>query len=157
MSFHYENKEQLAVLIGSNGDVVLIEDREISDKSYKAHGIIMYSAWSVISLIQITLNRYLRHQWRWKQLAHSILGTFSLLMTIVGAYLSIKQEGIEVANNPHSQLAYATLGLVAFFGIMGLTSVILRSGYCCNMDWKTQRIRFAINLKVCIYDSRNLN
>lgn len=61
MSFHYENKEQLAVLIGSNGDVVLIEDREISDKSYKAHGIIMYSAWSVISLIQITLNRYLRH------------------------------------------------------------------------------------------------
>ena len=77
-------------MIGSNGDVVLIEDREISDKSYKAHGIIMYTAWSVISLIQITLNRYLRHQWRWKQLAHTILGTFSLLMTIVGAYLSIK-------------------------------------------------------------------
>ena len=67
-------------------------------------------------------------------------------MTIVGAYLSIKQEGIEVANNPHSQLAYATLGLVAFFGIMGLTSVILRSGYCCNMDWKTQRILLVTKL-----------
>ena len=127
-------------MIDSSGDVVLIEDRDLSDKSFKAHGIIMYTAWSVISLIQITLNRYLRHQWRWKQLAHTILGTFTILMTSFGAYLSIKQEGIEVKNNPHSQLAYITLGLVGFLGIMGLTSVILRSGYCCNMDWNTQRI-----------------
>ena len=100
MSFHHENKEQLAVLIGSDGVVMLIEDRGISDKAYRAHGIIMYSAWSVISLIQITLNRYLRHQWRWKQLAHTIWGTFSLLMTIVGAYLSMKQEGIQMIPDP---------------------------------------------------------
>ena len=106
----------------------------------------MYVAWSVISFIQITLNRYLRHQWRWKQLAHTILGTFSLIMTFVGAYLSISQEGIEVENNPHAQLAYITLALVGFLGIMGLTSVIQRSGYCCNMDWKTQRILFITKL-----------
>ena len=137
MSFHYQHRQSLTVLINSDGAVTLTAYNEAEDRAYKTHGIIMYTIWSIVSLLQIFLNRYLRHFWRWKQALHTVIGILALICTAIGASFSLKQDGTYVDNNPHTQLAYATLGCIGFLGLMGLSSIILRSGCICNMDWKT--------------------
>ena len=130
--------------IDSDGSVTLLVLDE--NRAYKIHGIIMYTSWSILSLLQISLNRYLGHLWRWRLIAHSIVGTLALILTTYAAYDSISHAHIQIEKNPHEIMGLVTLGVIGVMGTLGLTSAILRTGWCCNMDWKTSKLIFVTKM-----------
>jgi hypothetical protein len=60
------------------------------------HGYIMWSAWSILSMIMIGTNRYLRHKWKWRQRCHTATGSIIAFMTLMGALLSLYHNNFSV-------------------------------------------------------------
>ena len=92
---------------------------------YGLHGSIMYICWSFLSLVQIYLNRYLRHMWRWRQLAHSIVGSCMLILTISAAILALNvpdKYAMKVKENPHPKLGKMALAAISLVGLFGIVS-----------------------------------
>ena len=56
----------------------------------------MWFAWTIIGLIQIYLNRYMKHKWRWNKLVHGILGIFSMAIVIAAGVLSLNASGWKI-------------------------------------------------------------
>lgn len=50
MSYHAENKKELSMVIYSNGNIV-VTDLHKNFPGYFWHGILMYTCWSVLSLV----------------------------------------------------------------------------------------------------------
>lgn len=97
----------------------------------------MYGCWSILSIVQIYMNRYLRHKWRWRQLVHTIVGTLSTILTIGSACYALYLDGYHVERSYHSYFGIGTLGLVGMMGLLGIATVVLRTNKCIKMEWKT--------------------
>lgn len=49
----------------------------------------MWFSWTILSLVSVISNRYLKHYWRKRQLVHSIAGTVAGILTLSGLLIVI--------------------------------------------------------------------
>ena len=72
----------------------------------------------------------MRHHWRWRQLAHSIVGTLMVILTFASASYAIfvtnKHEGFRNKDSlkAHQYAGFITLGLVLITASLGLARVL---------------------------------
>lgn len=137
MSRHGPNREQLTVDVCTTGTVHLLTAKDDHDKGYIIHGAIMYSCWTVLSLLQIYLGRYLRHKWRWNTFVHSVIGSLILALTIFSLMITLSIQDFKISKSYHTFFGLVSSGLIIIMISFGILTMILRSGKCCNMDWKT--------------------
>ena len=108
-------------------------------KAFLTHGVIMYACWSVLSLVQLYLNRYLRHYWRYRQLLHSIIGTIMLICTIGSASLALVAVEQPLENMvAHKYAGIVTLTFASITGLLGIVRVLMPR--CCDMRWKSHTL-----------------
>ena len=103
LSYHHKNKIQYQTYVNE----YYVEVGDLTSFTPEAnwiipvHGYIMWSAWSVLSMIMIGTNRYLRHKWKWRQRCHTITGSIIALMTLTGGLLSLYHNGFSVAKDAY--------------------------------------------------------
>ena len=101
----------------------------------------MWVSWTLISLVQIYLTRYLKHRWRWNKLVHSILGVFSLTLLITAGFLALHAKDWKIESTLHAKagLAMFIIGLV--YMISGLAAIYVRLFQ--DIDWgKSKFVRY---------------
>ena len=138
MSFHHSNRRNLDIYVMSNGKVSTAEAAN-NDLGFAIHGLTMYLCWSILSIVQLFLNRYLRHYWRWKQGAHTIIGILSLCLTAYAVYQAYSSSHFHFGHSVHAYAGLITCGLILVMAFLGLVSCVMRT-HCCNMDWKSPRL-----------------
>jgi hypothetical protein len=98
---HSSNFGYWAIYIKESGAVVLTDDLGVD--FYTVHGFLMWGAWGVLGLVQLVSNRYLKggNGWRYGMWAHRISGTLTLLITMIMAFLALKEADWEVEVGLH--------------------------------------------------------
>lgn len=134
--YHSSNFGYWAIYIKESGAVVLSSDLVVNP-FYKVHGFLMWGAWGVLGLVQLVTNRYLKggNGWRYGMWAHRISGTLTLLITLVMAFLALKEGGWEVGNL-HSVLGVIILSLVLLIVLGG----VLNRSLMQRLRWRTKDV-----------------
>ena len=100
----------------------------------------MVFAWTLIGLIQVYLNRYMKHKWRWNKLVHGILGILSMAMVIAAGVLSLNASDwkINSKSSKHAKAGFVMLimGLLLMLG--GIFAGLSRR--FMQWEWKTKWI-----------------
>ena len=104
--------------------------------NFKIHGWMMWTAWSVLSLVQFASNRYLKgtlygkHMW-----IHRIIGTAIMLITLIFGYYAWQKLSFKILPNWHSYFVFPI-----FFGVplVAIGGIITRS-YLRRSVWNTAR------------------
>lgn len=77
--------------------------------------------------MQVTLGRYLKHHWRYRQFVHTILGLISGVLTLAAALVILKFLGWHIfTNNMHSVAGIVFLVLCELLVFSGIFSLVLR-------------------------------
>jgi hypothetical protein len=133
--FHGKNAGSFYVNFPSTGGCIY--EGPLKRPRATLHGVIMWFAWTVIALMQMGTGRYLKHYWKIRQTLHTALGLTSLVLTIVGFFIILRE-------------AHWTLIIKAWHNITGVIffflCILLCLGGCyalylrryANMDWKTK-------------------
>ena len=50
----------------------------------------MWTTWALIGLLQIYMNRYLRHYWKWSKTVHAVLGFFAGALMLTAGLIALK-------------------------------------------------------------------
>jgi hypothetical protein len=146
MNFHTLSQcDAWSLAISENGNVVASgPGTKLGTSSvnwYEIHGYIMCSIWSVVTLGQISLNRYLKAWWKYHFIAHAFLGTTITLLTIGGVTIMFSQMNWELSlNYKHTVAGFCTAVGVIILSIGGILSLCLR--WYCNIKWSSRLILF---------------
>ena len=106
-----------------------------------AHGILLWITWTLFSLIQVYLTRYLKHRWRWNKVVHTILGTLSLAVLIAAGFLSLNAKDFKVSSNLHDKVGLTMLILGLIYMFSGLSSIYVR--LYLDVNWgKSKVVRY---------------
>jgi hypothetical protein len=108
---------------------------------YSIHGWLLWAAWGVAGLLQITSIRYMKIFWRFSFIIHLFAGLFMFFTTLVMAILGIKNLGwVILLDNVHCILGLVILIVVSFIVFGGIFSK-----YMLNcVKWRT---RLTLNIK----------
>ena len=90
-----------------------IENRTTDNTLFKLHGGLMWTAWGLISLLQLFSGRWLKKCWKWNMWVHLIMGSISLLLTITFALIVAAEFGMSLTGSLHSFVGLAILVLSA--------------------------------------------
>lgn len=103
---------------------------------FLAHGFALWASWSLLALLQISSNRYLKGPfWKINMWIHRVVGTVMMAFTLGFGFKAWNKLGGKVINNAHSYFAFPVLLLVFFIAIGG---VITRS--CLRRQrWNTRK------------------
>jgi len=74
------------------------------------------------------MNRYMKHHWKWRQLAHSVSGILMQILTVLAFIITFDASGWKIIlNAPHARVANPTVwvGVCTAFG--GMITMRLRS------------------------------
>ena len=99
------------------------------------HGFVLWTVWGVISIIQISANRYMKGAyWESYLWIHRIAGTIMTLCTIFYATYAFWQCAWVNYQGTHGKFAFPTLYCVSAIAIGGvLTRILLR-----RCKWRTR-------------------
>lgn len=86
----------------------------------------MWFAWCLIALGQIYTNRYLRHQWKYRQLAHTILGVLSMAVTLGAGFLALSSKQWHLTKGVHDIMGFVTMCSAVLLTLGGLVSLLKR-------------------------------
>ena len=99
----------------------------------------MWFAWTLISILQVATNRYLKHKWQLSQKLHTVLGLLAGAFTITAVLLALSASGwVFYFDHLHNLLGFIFMivGLLLVLG--GLTTLLLRS--YTNYAWKSNNV-----------------
>lgn len=104
--------------------------------NFKLHGWMMWSSWSVLSLVQFASNRYLKGTLYGKNMwIHRLIGTTIMLITLVFGYAAWKYLNYTFTKSWHPYFVFPILFGVPLVAIGG---IIARS--CMRRSvWNTAR------------------
>ena len=138
MSFHDNNYKQFISTIESTG--TCSGEAVNHNLQYYLHGIMMWTTWALIGLLQICTNRYWKTNWRWNRILHAILGVVSMGLTIAAAMIALSVGGWTISSESslHAKfgLTIFIMGITLMFG--GITALIVRVKV--NMAWNTKTV-----------------
>jgi hypothetical protein len=60
----------------------------VNSKPYTIHGWLMWISWSLLCIVQVSINRYGKSLWKWHHLIHSVVG-FTITVTVGYAAISM--------------------------------------------------------------------
>ena len=104
--------------------------------NFKLHGWLMWTAWSVLSLVQFASNRYLKGTLYGKNMwIHRMIGTTIMLITLVFGWAAYKYENYYIFDNWHSKFVFIILFGVPFIAIGGIIS----RSFLRRSVWNTSR------------------
>ena len=109
----------------------------VKDNFYAYHGIVMWSCWTIIGLLQIYTNRYLKHFWRCRHALHSIAGTISVLLVSASALFALKKNDWTIQKTPHTIGGVITFAFTLLIGIGGISLAIVLK-FSTN-DWDSMK------------------
>ena len=91
---------------------------------YLFHGWILWAAWTCLSFIMISTNRYLKgYLWKYRLFIHIITGIVILVITVVIAgYTWGVKKYYDFENNYHTYYVFPVLFLVSFLSFGGIYS-----------------------------------
>jgi Cytochrome b5-like Heme/Steroid binding domain/Eukaryotic cytochrome b561 len=107
------------------------------ERATNIHGLLMWASWSLLGLVQIITNRYLRHKFKWSKRIHMISGSLLCASVITGFMFIFKvvlggEIDLDSVHTILGNLVVLTGTLVTLGGF--LTQFVL--GFS-NMQWKT--------------------
>ena len=109
----------------------------MKDSFYAYHGILMWSCWTIIGLLQIYTNRYLKHFWKWRHTLHYVAGTISVLLISASALFALSKNDWTIQVAPHSIAGVITFGLSVLLGLGGIFSAIVLK--YSTSDWDAMK------------------
>jgi hypothetical protein len=108
---------------------------------YTWHGVIMWFAWTLISILQVATNRYLKHKWQLSQKLHTVLGLLAGAFTITAVLLALSASGwVFYFDHLHNLLGFIFMIVGMLLVLGGLTALLLRS--YTNYSWKSNNVIF---------------
>lgn len=101
------------------------------------HAIVLTVAWGVLNMFQLITQRYLKHHYEWRQLAHMIAGGAIFCLTLFGYVIAFGISGWVLAfNAPHAIAANPTVWLGFIIIIGGVVAYNMRLGsLTTKYDW----------------------
>ena len=85
------------------------------------HGWLLWSAWSIFGLIQVSSNRYFKGAcWKRTMMMHRISGMVILVLTLYYAAKAWSTLGWKVIPNLHSVFVFPVLGLIVLIAFGGI-------------------------------------
>lgn len=102
------------------------------------HGWLLWAVWAPLGLIQFFTGRYLVVYPRIKYWVHLISGLSIGIVTLVMSLLVFKYYEWELRDDRHDKIGFATLIIVGFIILSGLTSSTLMF----TLNWKTNKIQY---------------
>ena len=120
------------IKITKNGDIIGVFG---GPEFFQIHGWVMWMGWTLLGLVQIISNRYLKHHWYLNMWLHRITGTLIMVSTIIMAAIAVQKKG-RLGKDKHLVLGTIFLILTAPVAFLGFA---VRS---CNsrLRWKTKRV-----------------
>ena len=104
------------------------------------HGLYVWVAWTIISLLQITTNRYMLHWIKSHQVLHTLFGLTSLSLTLYGGAIAFQARRMTVVVDVHPIMGMISSTLALLLTLGGFTALMTRQ--CCKNEWKTARVLF---------------
>ena len=96
------------------------------NKASSKHAALMMLSWSYLSIIQVFLNRFMKHYWRWHYFVHSCVGMCMFLLTAISFYIIFKSRGYEFLIETHTVFGGITLVAITFLFLTGSLAIISR-------------------------------
>lgn len=134
--YHNNNRTMLSCEISSAYAIGLSCDG-VTDTFYAYHGIVMWSCWTVVGLLQIYTNRYLKHFWKWRHTLHYVAGTISVLLISASALFALSKNDWTIQKAPHSIAGVITFALSVLLGLAGIFSAIVLK--YSTSDWDAMK------------------
>lgn len=100
----------------------------------------MWFSWTLLGLLQISSNRYLKHKFSWRQTMHTFSGIF-LCLTVASSFtiiLDFATNWVLYLNSLHTILGFTVVIICACVTIGGLSAEYIRRSD--TMEWKTNLI-----------------
>lgn len=85
----------------------------------------MWGAWTLIGLVQIYTNRYMKHFWKVRHYIHSVTGFLIFAITVVSGLLTIRKLGWTIASTRHTIAGFVTLILAVLLCLGGVFSLVM--------------------------------
>lgn len=126
LSFHENNYGFFDITLQSDGSCVRSQK---FDKVTSAHAWLMWLSWTLISLLQLITNRYLKFWWQYHQLVHTVLGLLSGCMTLSGLLVMLKYQNWKFnmfGAQYHQTIALFCLPFLILVIIVGSSVLLLR-------------------------------
>ena len=87
------------------------------------HGTMMWLAWSVFAIIQVSSNRYFKGRfWKHHLWIHRVTGALMMLISLGAGIKAWQTVGWKVIPNYHAYFAFPVLFFVTFAAIGGITT-----------------------------------
>jgi hypothetical protein len=82
----------------------------------------MWTAWGVLSILQLASNRYLKTNWKINMWIHRITGTIILLITFVLGFLALAKKNWTIDKDLHNVSGFIILVVVLILVLGGVFS-----------------------------------
>jgi len=117
--------------------VVKVHSRTVK---YYVHGAFMWIGWTVIGMLQIWTNRYMRAHWRWNKVVHSILGFAALALILTSGFVALQAHGWRINRSQalHTKAGFCFFIIGTFPIFIGIAANIMRLK--AEMAWKSKRV-----------------
>ena len=90
------------------------------------HATLMMLSWSYLSIIQVFLNRFMKHYWRWHYFVHSCVGLAMTLMTCLAFMIMLQKNEYTFPVEAHTIFGAATLTGITMLFVTGSVAIISR-------------------------------
>ena len=100
----------------------------------------MWFSWTLLGLLQVISNRYLKHKFSWRQKLHTFSGVF-LCLTVASSFtiiLDYAADWVLYLNSVHTILGFTVIIMCGCVTIGGITAERMRQSE--SMEWKTHLI-----------------
>ncbi|CDW89749.1 cytochrome b5-like heme steroid binding domain containing protein [Stylonychia lemnae] len=109
----------------------------------RVHGWFLWFTWSLLSYIQMAVNRYLKIFWKVNMWIHRIVGTLILILTIIMSIVGFR-------NHKHifeDLSGHHVIGIIIFFSVnLLVASGIIARSRQIRLKWKTSKILIFKNI-----------
>ena len=137
LSYHGTNRIMFKCEISSAYALGLQCGGTVTDDFYVWHGFIMWGCWTIIGLLQIYSNRYLRSYWRCHRTLHYITGTLAVLVITASALFALSKNNWKILKTTHTIAGFITFILAVLLGLGGIFAAVTLK-YSTN-EWDTLR------------------
>jgi hypothetical protein len=111
----------------------------------REHGFWMWFCWSVVSLLLIFTNRYLKHFYQWRQIAHVVLGSACVGLTWFEVKKAWQMRKEILVQGKHPQTAMLLYNFMFYILIIGAVGMLAR--FTFMRGWETKKQVFGHELR----------
>lgn len=126
------------MLVSSTGGPVQFNVGGTMPPDIKWHAWLMWFCWSIVAMLEIVSNRYLKHLYYAHQWIHSIVGYLSVIASSIGVYEAWKFTGHKIVKQLHPLCGVITYILFLLVVALGMIAMLMRK--FVRKDWETDKL-----------------